>query len=174
MRRRRISLAFALRAAAGLVCAALFVLPLYWASVTSLQEAGVPPSGAIRWWEPDPHWENYAAIFEIVPLARYTLNSVFVVAVAVPLTVLTASLAGFALSQLGPSSRSRLINVSVAMMLVPSAAKKAAATNARLFGASQSNAQGIRRRRVVDSRISNSNSPKAGNRNSAYRSSKSE
>lgn len=122
MRKRRFTPPLVLRALAGFACAALFVLPLYWSFVASLGETGVPPSGEIRWWESDPHWENYRTIFETVPLARYTRNSVFVVVFAVPLTVLTASMGGFALSQLGPSSRSWLINASVAMMLVPGAA----------------------------------------------------
>ncbi|MBK7203983.1 carbohydrate ABC transporter permease [Candidatus Amarolinea dominans] len=44
--------------------------------------------------------------FRQVPLARYLLNSVLVVAVSVPLTLLTASLGGFGLSQVRPLAQS--------------------------------------------------------------------
>ena len=111
-----------IQAAVGLAVSAVFVLPLYWAFVASLQKSGAPPTGTVAWWEPDPQWSNYAEIFDVVPLAKYTRNSVFVVAFAVPITVITASLGGFALSQLAPAARSRLINVSVGLMLVPGAA----------------------------------------------------
>ena len=51
-------------------------------------------------WLPSPAvWGNYARIFEMLPLARYTLNSLFVAAVAVPLTLVVASWAGFAMAQ---------------------------------------------------------------------------
>ncbi len=106
----------------GFVLAAVFVLPIYWAFIASLEPAGAPPSETITWWATSPQWENYARIFEIVPLTRYTRNSLFVVFFAVPLTVFTASLGGFALSQFGNKSREFIVNLSVGMLLIPGAA----------------------------------------------------
>lgn len=107
---------------AGLGIAALFLLPLYWAAVASLRAPGLPPSSSVEWWPQQPHWANYAQLFETVPMARYARNSLFVVALAVPLTLLTASLAGFALTQLRDRARRRLVTASIALLLVPSMA----------------------------------------------------
>lgn len=99
--------------------AALFLLPLYWAVVVSLRKSGMPPSAVLEWWPHAFHWETYAEVFRTVPMARYAGNSLFVVALAVPLTLLTASLAGFAMTQLPGTWRRRLVTASVALLLVP-------------------------------------------------------
>ncbi len=113
------------KAAAALVhlarlgTALLFLLPLYWAVVASLRQSGLPPSSTLEWWPRSFHWETYAEVFRTVPMARYAANSLFVVALAVPLTLLTASIAGFALTQLPDVWRRRLVTTSVALLLVP-------------------------------------------------------
>src|SRR5688572_10756335 len=67
----------------------VFVLPLLWMLSASLRQPGLPPPRVFEW-VPDPVvWGNYAAIFELLPLARYALNSVLVATLAVPLTLLT-------------------------------------------------------------------------------------
>jgi len=104
---------------ARLAIALLFLLPLYWAVVVSLRQSGTAPSSTLEWWPHSLHWETYADLFRTVPMARYAGNSLFVVALAVPLTVLTASLAGFAMTQLPSELRRRLVTASVALLLVP-------------------------------------------------------
>ncbi len=102
--------------------AAPFLLPLYWAVVASLHAPGLPPARTIEWWPAAPHWENYAEIFRLIPLERYLLNSLLVVAVAVPATLLTASLAGFGMSQLRGGAGRRLAMWSILLLLVPGTA----------------------------------------------------
>jgi len=104
---------------AGLACAAVFVLPFFWAVVASLRQPGQPPSRTVEWWPNPANWDNYAELFRVVPMGRYALNSLIVVAIAVPVTLLVAGLAGFALSQLGAAWRRRLVTVSVVLMLIP-------------------------------------------------------
>lgn len=104
---------------ARLGIALVFMLPLYWAVVASLRQAGLPPASTLEWWPRSFHWETYADVFRIVPMGRYALNSLFVVALAMPLTLLTASLAGFGLTQLPNVWRRRLVTASVALLLVP-------------------------------------------------------
>lgn len=104
---------------ARLGSALLFLLPLYWAVVVSLRPTGQPPSATLEWWPVAFHWETYAEVFRTVPMWRYARNSLFVVSLAVPLTLLTASLAGFALTQLPNVWRRRLVTASVALLLVP-------------------------------------------------------
>ena len=75
----------------ALTIVAIFVLPFVGVIGWSLRQPGLPPPRGVEWL-PDPiAWGNYTRIFEIVPLLRYTRNSFLVVAVAVPLTIVTAS-----------------------------------------------------------------------------------
>jgi multiple sugar transport system permease protein len=111
-----------LHVAATLALVLLFVLPLWWMIVASLRPMGLPPPRTIEWWPADPQWRNYAEIFNQVPMGRYAVNSLLVVLVAVPLTLLTASLAGFGLSQLRGPWRNRLLIASIALLMVPAPA----------------------------------------------------
>jgi multiple sugar transport system permease protein len=109
------------RTFAGLLVALAFCLPLYWVVVASLRQTGLPPPHTVEWWPADAQWQNYRHIFQLVPMSRYALNSLLVVAAAVPLTLLTASLAGFGLAQLPERPRRQLLSASVAVLVVPAA-----------------------------------------------------
>ena len=96
-----------------------FVLPLVFMLTGSLREPGLPPPVTPELL-PDPLvFGNYGRAFELVDLARYTLNSLLVAALAVPLAVLVASLAGFAMSQLPRRTAAWLVAVSFAALMVP-------------------------------------------------------
>ena len=103
------------------VVALLFVLPLFWLVVTSLRPVGAPPPVGLEWWPVDAQWSNYRTVFEQVPMGRYLANSLLIVAVAVPLTVWTASMAGFALAQLPDDSRCAIVYASMGLLIVPAA-----------------------------------------------------
>src|SRR5687767_3519733 len=71
--------------------AALFVVPLLWVVSASLRTPGRSPPRTIEW-IPDPiAWSNYVEIFDLVPVGTYLGNSLFLVLIGVPLTVVTAS-----------------------------------------------------------------------------------
>ncbi len=103
---------------AGLV-SLLALLPLLWMLAASLRQTGLPLPRTLDIFPWPPAWENYARIFEIVPLGRYLLNSLLVVGLAVPLTLLAASWAGFGMSQLPRKQRSRLLVLSILLQMVP-------------------------------------------------------
>ena len=109
------------RTFAGGLIALLFLLPLYWIGASSLRPAGLPPARTVEWVPPSPTLANYPALFEMLPMARYLANSLIVVAIAVPLTVLIASWAGFGLAQLPARARRRLLTLSVAALMIPGA-----------------------------------------------------
>lgn len=117
-RRRRHALNAAHRLIATAV-ALLFLLPLIWAASASLRETDVPSPRAIEWIPSPVAWDNYGAVFRLVHLHRYALNSLFVAALAVPITIVVASTAGFAISQVSQPWRLRLIAVSVLCLMVP-------------------------------------------------------
>ena len=103
----------------ALTIVALFVLPFVGVIGWSLRQPGLPPPRGLEWL-PDPiAWGNYTRIFEIVPLLRYTRNSFLVVAVAVPLTIVTASWAGLSMALLSPRLRKPLLLLAVLLRLVP-------------------------------------------------------
>ncbi len=107
----------------GAGLALLFCLPLYWGWVASLRPLGLAPLRAIAWWPAAPAWENYQIIFELLPFARYTGNSLLVAGIASPLTVLIASLAAFGLSQLDDErARQRLMQFNLLALLIPASA----------------------------------------------------
>ncbi|GAB3840273.1 hypothetical protein GCM10029963_08620 [Micromonospora andamanensis] len=69
----------------------------------SLTEPGLPPSPTPQL-VPDPlSTTGYERALDLGGLLRASLNSVLVAVVAVPLSVLVASLAGFALTRIAPA-----------------------------------------------------------------------
>ncbi|HMA37813.1 MAG TPA: carbohydrate ABC transporter permease, partial [Chloroflexia bacterium] len=67
-------------------------------------------------------WENYAAVFQIVDLGRYAVNTLVVEALAVPVTLLVASWAGFALAQLPGRLAGRIVAGALLLLLLPETA----------------------------------------------------
>lgn len=102
-----------------LTLALMFLLPAWWVVVLSLRQPGLPPSLSIPWWPASPAFDNYRQIFELVPMAQQAVNSFLVVGLAVPLTILTASWAGYAMANLGSRPRRRFVLGAVLLMLVP-------------------------------------------------------
>src|SRR5918997_6143151 len=83
----------------------VFLVPLVAMLLGSLRVpvlAGTPGSG---WLDGANIWFNYRGAIDTVPLVTQLRNSLLVVAVAVPLTVLTASWAGFAIVRAGARRR---------------------------------------------------------------------
>jgi multiple sugar transport system permease protein len=106
----------------ALVVAALFVLPLWLVLTASLRQPGLPPARGIEWLPTTPTWLNYRTIFQLVPLGRYIANSLIVVTLAVPITLVTASWAGFAMAQLNQRLQRRLLILAVTLLMVPATA----------------------------------------------------
>ena len=99
--------------------AAVFVVPGVWVLAASLRRPGLPPPTAVEWLPPAPAWTNYVDIFTMLPLGRYLGNSLLVATLAVPLTVLVASWAGFAMAQLPARVRYALLALAVVIRMVP-------------------------------------------------------
>jgi multiple sugar transport system permease protein len=117
-RRRRHAEELLLRGLAALV-AVVFLLPLIWAASASLREIGVPSPRTIELMPSPIAWDNYRTVFQIIDLHRFMANSILVAAVAVPVTIVFASLAGFGISQLSGQWRVRIVVLSVCCLMVP-------------------------------------------------------
>jgi len=103
----------------AILIALAFALPLIWMVSASLRAPGLPPTPSIEWLPRPLTWQNYPDLFDLLPFGRYFINSLFVAGIATVVTLVSASLAGFGLSQLGPLSRRRLVVLSVGLLMIP-------------------------------------------------------
>lgn len=111
-----------LRALGASLVAIVFALPLVFMVTGSLRPPGLPPPTSPQL-VPDPlGLGSYGRAFDLVDLGRYTLNSLVVAALVVPLTVLVASWAGFAIARLSGRAATVLVAASVAALMVPTTA----------------------------------------------------
>lgn len=97
----------------------MFVPPLVLLVVGSLHPPGLPPTPALDLLPDSVSGEAYGRALDLGGLARATLNSTLVAVVAVPLSVLVASLAGFAIAQLGRRATTVVVALSLVALTVP-------------------------------------------------------
>jgi multiple sugar transport system permease protein len=100
--------------------AAIFLLPILWMFLAALRPPGDPLTASL--WPSRLTPGNFARLFSVLPIARFTLNSLKVVLIAVPLTLLTASWAGFAIARLPRPSGRRWVLISLLVLIVPGVA----------------------------------------------------
>lgn len=104
---------------AAIAVSAVSIAPLVWTATLSLRPPGKPLPRHMEWLPDAPAWGNYSEVFRVIAFGRFALNSVLVVAIAVPLTVIVASWGGFALAQLTPRWRQRVTLLAVGAMMIP-------------------------------------------------------
>ena len=107
------------RQPAAIAVAIAFLLPLWFMVSGSLREPGTPPPRTPELVPSPLSTTSYERAFDLVDLARYTVNSLVVAGLTVPLAVLFASWAGFAFLLVGRRTRSVLIGLSFAALMVP-------------------------------------------------------
>lgn len=110
------------RAVVAAVVTVAFGLPLLFMLTGSLREPQLPPPRTPQLL-PDPlGLGSYDRAFELVDLGRYALNSLLVATLVAPLSVLVASLAGFALLGLSRRVTWLVVAASVAALMIPATA----------------------------------------------------
>ncbi|MGH2637147.1 MAG: carbohydrate ABC transporter permease [Actinomycetota bacterium] len=103
----------------GILVLAVFVTPLVFMVTGSLRDTGLPPPRTPELLPSPLAFDNYGRTFELVPIPRQVLNSAIVVVVAVPLTILFASWAGFAMARLPRRAGGILVGLSLIVLMVP-------------------------------------------------------
>jgi multiple sugar transport system permease protein len=93
--------------------------PFIWMISTSLKSAGAvfeyPPT-----FIPDPpRWDNYRRVFEVLPFARFFLNSLFVASAVTMLQLVTSSLAAYAFARLRFPGRDALFLGYLGTLMIP-------------------------------------------------------
>ena len=107
------------RSLVPLAAAAFFLLPLWFLISGSLRPAGLPPPAGFELIPPAPSLGNYTRLPDLLPLTTYLRNSAIVTAIAVPLTVLVASWAGFAIRLLQSRRRRLVVGASLVALMIP-------------------------------------------------------
>ena len=99
--------------------AGFFLSPLSLMAVGSLRPPGLPPPDGLELSAGRAAWTNYEFVFDLIPLGRQLVNSLIVVAIAVPITVVVASMAGFSIVTSSARGRRNLIALTVLVQMVP-------------------------------------------------------
>ena len=108
---------------ARLALAAVFSFPLLFMAVSSLKpdQQIFGDLGSLAAFLPVGHLslDNYAAVFDRVPAARFLLNSVGISAVTVALGIVVTSMAAFALSRMRVRGKGIILTLVIATLIVP-------------------------------------------------------
>ncbi|HVM21425.1 MAG TPA: carbohydrate ABC transporter permease [Egibacteraceae bacterium] len=103
----------------AVLAAAFGLLPLWFMLAGSLRPVGLPPPAGVELWPRDPTLDSFRRLPQLLPLWTYLANSALVTAIAVPLTVLVASWAGFGIRLLAPRARRWVIGASLVILMIP-------------------------------------------------------
>lgn len=106
------------RVVARLLLVVVFLAPVAFMVAGSLRAPGGAPPKGIEWLS-GRSLESYRRLASALPLGTLLRNSALVTFVAVPVTVLVASWAGFATAQLAPRARRAMLAFLVVLLLLP-------------------------------------------------------
>ena len=105
--------------------AVTMVAPFLWMVATSLKEPGQIFSFQKKWWEewlPTAFvWKNYVQAWQVVPFAKFYLNSIFVTACVTFGQVATSAMAAYSFARLKFPGRDKIFFGYLATMMVPGA-----------------------------------------------------
>jgi multiple sugar transport system permease protein len=96
-----------------------FAFPLFWTMSSSLQTWQ-----ELRSFEPHllpevPQWHNYVKLFTAVPYARWLLNSFLIVAITIPGTIITATMAAYAFARFDFYGKNVWFIIMLGTMMIP-------------------------------------------------------
>jgi multiple sugar transport system permease protein len=112
-------LAGPLRQAAAIAASILFLAPLLYLLLGALREPGLPAPDHLVFFPSHPSFDSFDRAFGITDLGSEFVNSVIVAAIAVPITVVSASMAGFAMTRLPDRQRRILVVGSLIVLMIP-------------------------------------------------------
>lgn len=106
---------------AAIVLAALaffFIFPLYWILTGSVKTTAVINDAVPQWFPLSPTLDNYQRLFDN-PALLWLFNSVAMAVLAMALTCVTASMAGYALAKKRFAGRALLFSIFICAMALP-------------------------------------------------------
>ncbi|MEZ4711436.1 MAG: carbohydrate ABC transporter permease [Caldilineaceae bacterium] len=96
-----------------------FAFPLYWTVSSSLQTWQELRSFTPHFFPAAPQWGNYADVFQAVPFARWLLNSLLIVAITIPGTIITATMTAYAFARFNFVGKSVWFVLMLGTMMIP-------------------------------------------------------
>ena len=130
-KKQRITPYFVITAILLVLLAIFFLFPLYWIVTGSVKEKSdiiIKAGESVKWIPTTISWDNFARLFKSqttlfgidMPMAiRWLFNSVFISVVAMALTCITSSLAGYALAKKRFWGRGVVFTLFVCAMALP-------------------------------------------------------
>lgn len=107
------------RQVAATAVSAVFIFPLVFLVLGALRTPGSPPPTGLDVFAPELTGAGFERAFALVDLGRQLVNSGIVALLAVPLSVLVASWAGFATTRLSARGRRLVVGGSLVALVVP-------------------------------------------------------
>lgn len=99
--------------------ALVFILPLYWMVSSALKPNTelflVPP----KWVPGELLWHRFADVFDYLPFARYTWNTMYICVYNVVATLVSCTLAGYGFARLEWKGRNVVFGLVLATMMLP-------------------------------------------------------
>ncbi|WP_044915414.1 carbohydrate ABC transporter permease [Butyrivibrio sp. WCE2006] len=97
----------------------IVTIPLYWMISTSLKSKGALMALPIQWIPKKPTLNSYKKVFMLFPFARAIANSAFITIAYVVITVLSASMAAFAISKIRFKGANVVFAMYLTSMMIP-------------------------------------------------------
>jgi multiple sugar transport system permease protein len=98
----------------------LFSFPLYWTMSSSLQTWQELRSYTPQLIPSVPQWGNYVQVFTITPFARWMLNTVLIICISIPGSLITGTMAAYAFSRFDFYGRNVWFMIMLGTMMIPS------------------------------------------------------
>lgn len=99
--------------------ALLMFIPFAWSLSTALKPLSQAMQYPPIWWPHPFDWQNFVAIWRIVPLAKWFLNSLLVASAVTVANLLFDSMAGYALARIHFPGRDLMHIGIMAMLMIP-------------------------------------------------------
>ena len=104
-----------------ILSAFIFLFPLYWMLRTSVMDLGDIFALPVIYFPKEIQLQHYRAAFDVFPLSRYLLNSLFVTSLATFGAIFSSSLCAFGFARINWHMREKVFTVVLSSMLLPSA-----------------------------------------------------
>lgn len=99
--------------------AVMVVIPFYWMIITSLKSKGALMALPIQWIPRHPTLQSYRKVFSLFPFGKAILNSLFVSITFTVITVLSSSMAAFAIAKIRFKGAGIFFRMYLMSMMIP-------------------------------------------------------
>lgn len=97
----------------------VFVAPFAWMVLTSLKSLEEISRFPITIWPEEIRWENYVEVFDVIPFARYFLNTLLITVLSLIGQLFSAPLVAYSITKINWAGGKIIFPVVIATMLLP-------------------------------------------------------